>query len=306
MEIVNTIIPIFSVIVLGLLANRRGFIPVEFIVPANRLVFYLAIPAMVFRSISKTPLHASFNLQVIMFTLLSIIIIAAAASITGLTARINRKSLGAFIQSSFHGNLGYVGLAVSYYYLGDKGLAVASIIAGFVMILQNVLSTSALQLCVDLGGKRKNNLIILKNISSNPVIISAIAGILFAVFEIHVPVFIGRSLDIISRMALPTALLIIGGTLSFDLIQSKMKIAAPAAVFKLVILPAVGLFFFKSLHMPSEHYLPALILLASPTATITYVLNSEMKGDPDSAAAAISLTTLLSAISFTIWLHIAS
>ena len=44
---IPTIVPIFVIILLGWLARVFGFIRAEFIEPANRLVFYLAIPAAV-------------------------------------------------------------------------------------------------------------------------------------------------------------------------------------------------------------------------------------------------------------------
>jgi hypothetical protein len=53
-----------------------------------------------------------------------------------------------------------------------------------------------------------------------------------------------------------------------------------------------------------KDYLPALILLASPTATLTYVMAEEMKGDTDFAVASLSICTMLSAATFSIWLHI--
>jgi hypothetical protein len=56
MYIVSTIIPIFAVIILGWFARWRGFIPPEFLGPANRLVYYLAIPAMIFRGIPRDSL----------------------------------------------------------------------------------------------------------------------------------------------------------------------------------------------------------------------------------------------------------
>ena len=49
---ITTIVPIFVIILLGWLARVFGFMRTEFIEAANRLVFYLAIPAMFFRSIS--------------------------------------------------------------------------------------------------------------------------------------------------------------------------------------------------------------------------------------------------------------
>ena len=58
-HIVTTIIPIFSLVALGNIARRRGFLPEAFMGPANRLVYYLAIPAMIFRAISNASLTSS-------------------------------------------------------------------------------------------------------------------------------------------------------------------------------------------------------------------------------------------------------
>jgi predicted permease len=52
--------------------------------------------------------------------------------------------------------------------------------------------------------------------------------------------------------------------------------------------------------------LPAIILLASPTATIAYVMAREMSADSDFAVAAISATTLMSAFTFSFWLSVGS
>jgi malate permease and related proteins len=141
-------------------------------------------------------------------------------------------------------------------------------------------------------------------ILGNPVIISAVSGMLFSIFAIPVPLVIGRSLDILSSLALPLALLIIGGSISFSFMRSKMGFILLASMLKLIALPATGLIIFKLLHLASGDYLPGIILLASPTATVTYVMAKEMKGDPDFANAAISLSTILSAGTFMFWLAV--
>ena len=72
MNVITTIIPIFALITLGWVASKKSFMPPEFVGPANRLVYFLAIPAMIFRSISKTNFHTHFNPQVLAGTLLAI------------------------------------------------------------------------------------------------------------------------------------------------------------------------------------------------------------------------------------------
>ena len=50
MTIALNILPIFLVIGIGLVAKKVGFLPREFLVPGNRLAFFIAIPAMLFRA----------------------------------------------------------------------------------------------------------------------------------------------------------------------------------------------------------------------------------------------------------------
>jgi len=306
MNIISTIIPIFAIIILGWFARWKGFIPPDFLAPANRLVYYLAIPAMIFHSISKASLKTQFDSTVLTVTLLAIIAVFAFAWGVGLTRRVERKQLGTFMQCSFHGNLGYIGLAVAYYYLGSEGLIRASIIAGFIMILQNILAVVALQLHAENTDLKKNRLEVVLRILGNPVIISALAGILFSLAGLRLPLVLDRSLAILSGLALPMALLIIGASLSFEVMQLQLLRVLSTSVMKLILLPGLGLILYRSCNLALQDYLPGLILLASPSATLTYVMAKEMDGDTDFAVAAISISTMLSAITFTIWLTLAA
>jgi predicted permease len=305
MNIITTIIPIFAVIILGWFARWKGFIPDEFLEPANRLVFYLAIPAMIFREISRASLKTQFDIKVLFITLFAVVAIFGVSWGLGLAHRIRRGQLGTYIQTCCHGNLGYIGLAVAYYYLGTEGLVRASIIAGFVMILQNLLSVIALQFNSNSTSTTGSKLNMVWKVLGNPVIVSAMAGILFSLAEIPIPMVIDRSLNILSELALPLALLIIGASLTFELMRLRISALLSSSAMKLILLPGLGFGLYRLFGLPSHDYLPGLILLASPTATISYVMAKEMKGDTDFAVAAISISTLLSAITFTVWLNIA-
>jgi predicted permease len=304
MNIISTIIPIFIIIFLGLFAKQRGFITPDFLHQGNRLVYYIAIPAMIFSSISKAALKTQMNFAVISITLTSLVVIAAVA--TGITRflKIKRSSKGSFIQSSFHGNLGYIGLAVAFYYLGDGGFVKAAILSGFVMILQNIMAVIILQYHKGNNKDRPKMFDTMKKTMANPVILSALAGILFSLSNIQMPLIIDRALEILKGMALPLALLIIGASLSFEKIQPRFLHVLVSSFLKVIITPAIGLLLFKVLSIAPEDYLPGLILLASPTATLTYIMAKEIGGDPDFAVAAISICTIISGFTYGLWLGI--
>jgi len=305
MNIVATIIPIFAVIVLGWFARWKGFMPPAFIEPANRLVYYLALPAMLFLSISKASLRTEFDIVVLVITLLSILTVFAIAWGVGSTIRVRREQFGTFIQCSFHGNIGYIGLAVAYYFLGTEGFIRAGIIAGFIIILQNFLAVVILQLCSDNIPVRGNKLTIVWKILGNPVILAAVAGMLFSITEVPMPLVIDRSLGILSALAFPMALLLIGASLSFELMRLRTLLVFTTDIMKLILLPGFGFALYRLFGLMPQDYLPGLILLASPTAVITYVMAKEMNGDTDLAVAAVSTSTILSAVTFSVWLNIA-
>lgn len=306
MHIAETIIPIFTIVVIGWLIRLKGFVPPEFLGPANRLVFYIAIPAMIFRSVAKASFKAQFNLTVLLITLFSVVAVFALSWIAGRASKVERKNLGTYMQSSIHGNIGYIGFAVVYYFMGQDGFVKAGIIGGFVMILHNFLSVAALVLYGKGISLKKNKLYFIQKIFGNPVILSSIAGIIFSVTEMPVPYVIGRILDILSGLSLPMALLIIGASLSFEVMRLSVFSVISTNFFKLVLLPCVGFVLYGFYGISPNEYLPGLILLASPTATVVYIMSKEMNGNADFAVAAISSSTLISALTFLIWLNIAS
>lgn len=308
MSTLSSIIPIFSVILLGWLARNKGFIPAPFMGPANRLVYYFAIPAMVFRALAKGSLRNDFNPQLLGCTLGAIAICFGLSWALGHWTRMPDSRTGSFVQAAFHGNLGYIGLAVCFYFLGQEGFTSAGILVGFVMILQNFLAVTVLQFYSDsqTAGGHHSPAAVVKKITGNPVVMSALAGMLFSLTGLGLPLVVDRGLDIISGMALPLALILIGASLNFELMKARFRQVLAASLIKLGGLPAVGLALFMACGLSADVYMPGLILLASPTATVSYVMAMELNGDTEFAVAAISTSTLLSALTYSLWLHLSA
>lgn len=302
MEAFATVIPIFAIIVLGWVARKRGFITTGFLEPANRLVYYLALPALIFTSIARTNFTKQFEAKILLLTLAAAAIAYLLAVILARIGKMAPARIGTYVQCSGHGNLGYIGLPIALYYLGQEGLAKASIICGFLMILQNFLSVLSLQLHGRAGVAPLRGRDLLGKLLGNPVIVAAMAGIAVSALSLPLPKVVLRSLDILGNLAPPTALLLIGASLSLKLFRT-CRLPTFGAVFcKLLFLPGLALVFFAVFQLRPVDYLPAIILLASPTATVAYVMAREMGGDADFSVAAISVSTLCSALTFMFWL----
>ena len=279
-------------------------IPPAFLAPANRLTYYLAIPAMIFRAIAKSDFFAQFDIWLLAGTLLPILIVYLIFWLVCLISGVSVSLRGTLIDTSIHGNIGYIGLAIVFYYLGADALATAGILAGFVMLMHNSLGVVALQVYAGNTGKQRGIRQLLVKIIGNPIIATALISIGFSLSGLHTPIIIDRTLAIIGNLALPMALLLIGASLSFHIQSRKLVLIIAVSMVKLFLLPAVGFLFYNLFDLHHATYLPGLILLSAPVATVTYILASELEGDPSLAVSLISISTALSALSITFWLSI--
>ena len=299
LTILENISPVFLVIGLGYLSRKLGFLPDSFIQPANRLVYYIAIPILIFSEISRGNFAESFNPGQIGGTFLAVAGIFTLSLVAGGAMRLSPNGRATFSQTSFHGNLGYVGLAVVFYVLGTEGRAAASVLAGFLMLFQNFLSISLFTLLAR-GGERLSLNTVWKFLG-NPIILATLLGLIFSAGGIKVPGFLAHTFRIVAEMALPLALLIIGGSLK-PFSTRRVRLVALSAALKLAILPMAGFYIFRLIHLEPGAAGAAIIFLASPSATISYVMAAEMGGDKDLAAAAVTASTALSIITYTFWI----
>jgi len=301
-SVINTILSLFAVIFLGTFARKRGLITPQLLGPLNKLVFYVAIPSLLFREISKAPFHQYFDSHLVEGLLLPPVFVFFASVGLGRFLGVKGSRLGTFVQASIHGNLGYMGLAVAYYALGQEGFTRAGLLASFLILVQNFLSILGLQLCSGGRGRIWDLAYFLKNLLLNPIILACLGGIFASAWAIKLPALVSNVLNILSGMALPVALLLIGASLSFTSSWKDMPVAIVSSFFKLMLVPALGVFIYSWLRLDGSYVLPSIILLASPTATVTYVMARELNGEPAMATTTISISTLLSGLTYFGWL----
>lgn len=295
----NTILPVFSIILLGYVLKRRALISPAFVGPANRLVYYVALPAMLFATLVKAPFKENFQLTAGLCLVIPLGVIMVLALVVSRFLTLERGAKATLVQSSFHGNLGFLAYAIAYYALGPDNFPRTLIMSSFLMIGQNVLSIWVL---TRLGTRTPDRehpwLYLFRQTLQNPVIASMVMGCVFSAAGVELPKALRQGLDILSGLALPMALLLIGASLSFGTLQARIRELALLGVLKLVGLPMAGYFLMRWADVHDSLMLPALILLAAPPATVSYVMAAELGGDTRLAAASVSVFTLVSAVSY--------
>lgn len=299
---VDTILPLFLVIIAGYGFLRCGLLNRNWAGPANKVTYYIAIPAILFKSVAEQNIKAFLSIQLFVAVVAPLLITALIGwfIVILLFKNMPNNFRGTFIHSSIHGNIGYMAYAVSYYALGDKLFSNVVILSSILILAQNILGVIILTLYGRSWSYRDSARMMFLMIVANPVIVSVFLGIVVGVSEVKLPVFFTRLIKIFADMGLPTALLLVGAGLIFENIRHMWKEMTAIGLLKLFVMPVLGIVISRLVGLPDQFILPLLILLASPAATVTYVMASQLGGAPSLASAVVSVQTVICAVSYSI------
>ncbi len=300
MIILNSLFPIFILLLLGHVLKKWGLTNTLFLQTSDRLIYYFFFPVMLFWKIGGATFEKGIDWNFCFASLSALLTMFVLSTLVIKIFRISSFQAGSFSQSCYRFNT-YIGVAVVLNSLGAEGMKYFGIIIGFAIPLINVF---AVTLLIWFSGREmdfsKRCSIAGRALVSNPLILGCLAGIAYANLVGGFPVFINNSLSLISMVALPLALISIGGSLTFAGVRGNFGLSLLAAVLKLFILPGIGWIFFSLFDVTGIPFKVGLIFLTLPASTAIYVLSSQMNSDTELASSAIVLSTLLSffALSF--------
>ncbi len=304
MIVLNSLFPVFILVVLGVLLKERGFTDSAFLAQSDRLVYYIFFPVMLFWKIGGASYAGGIDWTFCLVTLLVIVFMFVLSTLAIKTVPVGAFQAGTFSQSCYRFNT-YIGVAIILNSLGEQGVTIFGILIGLAIPLINVFAVSTLIWFSgeDLSLRRRVKLL-LKALAANPLILGCVAGIMYSRIVGTFPVFIDNALRLMSMVTLPMALLSIGGSLSFAGVRGHLFNSLLAAFLKLIVLPAMGYAAYTIAGVTGVEFKVGMIFFCLPASTAIYVLSSQMNSDTELASSAIVLSTLLSFVSLTVVLLI--
>ncbi len=296
---IEILAPILLLVLLGLFLAHLRFLGRDFMGDLNKLVFWVALPALLFRSVAHAdrPGPATFALLAL---LIVVTLLMAAAGWTGAgLLRLPQSSRGTLSQSAFRGNLAYIGIPVlAYAFEGLPGkqesFSTAVIIMAFLTAVCNALAVVILSI-----GEQAQNPVrtILRSIFTNPLLLGGMAGMPLAFTGTRLPVILDRTLDSLGSSAVPIALLCIGGSLAQAKLGDRLGGILVAALLKNLCFPLLVYFLSPAFGIAGDDLKIALVLAACPTAAASFVMVRQMGGDEPLAGRSIVLSTICAAAS---------
>ena len=295
---INAIASIFVMMAVGYGAKRLLHLEKEHVARFNSLVFHTLLPLMLFYNVYNSDIRGGVNLRCLGLALG--VLAALFASTWALVKRVEGENSqrGVMIQAAFRSNFLLLGMPLIRELCPGADLATVSVMLAIVVPCYNVLAVITLE---TFSRKQIDVKKILLGIVKNPLILASAAGIVLNLSGLRLPTFLDNPISQLGTSASPVALLLLGAQFEFQDVRSHRRNLAICTALRLVVFPGVALPLAALTGLRGPEFAVLISMFATPTAVSSFSMAVQMGGSPELAASAVTVTTLLSAVTMFLW-----
>ena len=299
----NATIPIFWMMLLGMLFRKLGWMDEVFAAKMNKFVFLVPLPVLLFEQLATVDFSEVWDIKFILFCFVVTAISITISTLISLLWK-DRSIKGEFIQATYRSSAALLGIAFIQNIYGTVGMAPLMIIGS--VPLYNVMAVVVLSFFKP-GNNSFDKVLVkktLKGIVTNPIIIGIVAGFVWSALKLPMPLILHKTVSSIGATATPMGLMSMGATFEMKKATSKMKPTLVAVFMKLIGFCAIFLPVAAMLGFRNEQLIAILVMLGSATTVSSFVMARNMGHEGTLSSGVIMMTTLLSAFTLTMWLDV--
>ena len=299
----NATIPIFLMMLLGMLFRKLGWMDEVFAAKMNKFVFLVPLPVLLFEQLATVDFSDVWDINFILFCFVVTAISITISTLISLLWK-DRSIKGEFIQATYRSSAALLGIAFIQNIYGTAGMAPLMIIGS--VPLYNIMAVVVLSLFKPGNNSFDKALVkkTLKGIATNPIIIGIVAGFVWSALKLPMPSILHKTVSSIGATATPMGLMSMGATFEMKKATSKIKPTLVAVFMKLIGFCAIFLPVAAMLGFRNEQLIAILVMLGSATTVSCFVMARNMGHEGTLSSGVIMMTTLLSAFTLTMWLDV--
>lgn len=299
----NATVPVFLMMLFGLLFCKLGWIDESFASKMNKFVFLVPLPVLVFQDLATVDFSKVWDVRFVLFcftaTLASILLSALLSCFLK-----DRSIQGEFIQTSYRSSAALLGIALIQNIYGNAGMAPLMIIGS--VPLYNMMAVLVLSFFQP--EKRRIDGEVLKTtfrgIVTNPILIGIASGLLWSALQIPMPDILDKVVSNVANIATPMGLMAMGASFDLKKAFAKRRPAIGASFMKLIGLCAIFLPIAVFFGFRNDKLIAILIMLGSATTVSSFVMAKNMGHEGTLSSSVVMLTTMFSAFTLTAWLYL--
>lgn len=299
----NATVPVFLLMVLGFFFYKIHLFDDRFVSQANKFVFTIALPVLVFQDLAATDFLSSWDGPFVLFCFSATLVSIGLAFLLSLFFR-KKCGQGEFIQAAYRSSAALLGIALIQNIYGDTGMAPLMIIGS--VPLYNIMAVVVLEFFKPKQEPFHKKLLpdACKGIVKNPILIGILLGILWSLLQIPMPKMLDKALIYIGNLATPLGLMAMGAAFDYKKAFGCLKPALVCTFMKLVGFVGIFLPLALAAGFRDGQLIAILIMLGSATTVSSFVMAKNMGHDGILSSSVVMLTTLFSAFTLTFWLFI--
>lgn len=291
--------PVFFMMMLGVLFRRLGWMKETFSRELNGFVFKIALPVSIFMQLYRADFLSVWDLPYVAFCFL--VTLAQILIAFALSRLIRTKEIrGEFVQAAYRSSTALLGL--TYLQQAYNSASASALMMVGCVPLYNVAAVLLLNQEQDKSRAVRSSLI--KSILLNPMILGIAAGFLFSFFHIQLPGIVEKTVSNVGALASPAGLLAMGAGINFRKLGTRAKEILAASALKLVVFPAIFLPLAVRLGYRGEKLMAVLIMTGSAATVAGYVMAKQQGCEGEVSAGSVMLTTLLTSVTLTAFIFI--
>ncbi|MFJ3055870.1 AEC family transporter [Herbaspirillum sp. NPDC087042] len=292
MEILQLLLPDFSLIALGVLVYRITHWGDEFWAGLEKLVYFLLFPALLFHSTARLQVNLAVTGGLVQTGMLALLCGIALTWLGKAFLRATPMTYESGMQTAYRFN-SYIALALATRMAGEEGAGLMAILLGFGVPLCNIAAVHALA---------AKNGSLLRELAKNPLVLATASGLTFSALGLHLPEVAGVVLSRLGGASIALGLLMVGAGLRLSGLRESRAVVAWLTAIKLVAVPAAAYLIGRHLQLPPLQLKIVVLFCCLPTASSCYILAARMGGNGPFTAFLISFGTLVSAVTIPFWL----
>jgi len=265
----------------------------------DKLNFEILFPALIFVAASSRPIALADMARIGPMVWA---VLGAGFALGWLTRRVGPEHFLDFAgawQTAWRFNTALAFVAIATLPGADVGqLAVA---VGMAIPVANILAVSALSRGQAMGLEAT-----LKKVALNPFLLASVGGVIVGLSGVTIPGPVLAPLEMLSKAAIPIALLSIGATMNWHALARLDRFTGALNAIRLVVLPALTFVACLVLGVSGSLAQVMVLFAALPTASAAHVLAAGFGADRELVATLIAQMTLLAAVTLPLWITAAT
>jgi malonate transporter and related proteins len=287
--VILALLPIVLLIALGAFIQRRKILEDIFWPQAERLSYYVLLPALFFYGLVSADTKNLPVLTLSIVLILATLCAAASLILVKPLLRIDGPAFTSIFQGAIRFN-NYVGVTVAAGLLGVQGIALAAICNAAIVPTVNILCVLAF---ARYGSAKFSGRAIMWQVISNPLVVASLSGIAYRLLGLGFPPGVGETLAILGSASLPIGLICIGAALNFSAVRQWITPIMMSSVFKFGMMPIATLVLASTFGLQGPALTVALLFQSLPTASSAYIMARQLGGDAHLMAGITAAQTIL-------------